>query len=147
MALAECGELLQTVVPHLGRVLVEQVSPENGLLRIVARAPEPVPVQCPDCGMSSRRWHSGHWQRLADGAVGGGRVFIELAVRRLLCDAPRCGRVTFAEQVDGLTVRYGRRTPQLRACCARSRWPWPAGPVNAWRAGCRRRSAGPPCSP
>lgn len=38
---------------------------------------------------------------------------IELTVCRLFCDAPGCTRVTFAEQVDGLTVRYGRRTPQL----------------------------------
>lgn len=38
---------------------------------------------------------------------------IELTIRRLFCDNPGCARVTFAEQVDGLTVRYGRRTPQL----------------------------------
>lgn len=38
---------------------------------------------------------------------------IALSVRRLFCDAPECDRVTFAEQIEGLTVRYGRRTPQL----------------------------------
>jgi hypothetical protein len=40
-------------------------------------------------------------------------VSITLTTRRLFCDNPGCARVTFAEQVDGLTVRYGRRTPQL----------------------------------
>jgi transposase len=42
-------------------------------------------------------------------------VMIVLSVRRLFCDHDRCDRRTFAEQVEGLTVRYGRRTPLLRA--------------------------------
>jgi transposase len=41
-------------------------------------------------------------------------VLIELSVRRLFCDSPECGKVTFAEQVEGLTFFYGRRTPLLR---------------------------------
>ncbi|MFF4259772.1 transposase [Streptomyces sp. NPDC001663] len=40
-------------------------------------------------------------------------MVIELTVRRLFCDASRCSRRTFAEQVEGLTVRYGRYTPLL----------------------------------
>jgi transposase len=47
-------------------------------------------------------------------AVGGRRVVIVLSVRRLFCNNQRCQRRTFAEQVQGLTVRYGRRTPMLR---------------------------------
>lgn len=38
-------------------------------------------------------------------------MLIELPVRRLYCENIRCSRRTFAEQVDGLTVRYSRRTP------------------------------------
>ncbi|WP_371596807.1 hypothetical protein [Streptomyces sp. NBC_00564] len=38
---------------------------------------------------------------LADGAVGGRRVVIDLEVRRLFCDNSHCERVTFAEQVEG----------------------------------------------
>jgi transposase len=41
-------------------------------------------------------------------------VLIELTVRRLYCENVRCSRRTFAEQVDGLTVRYARRTPAAR---------------------------------
>lgn len=37
-----------------------------------------------------------------------------LSVRRLFCDSPECGRRTFAEQVEGLTVRYQRRSPLLQ---------------------------------
>ncbi|MFE2718958.1 ISL3 family transposase [Streptomyces mirabilis] len=90
------------------------MSAEGGVLRIVARTPVSVPVSCPDCGAPSLRRHSGYQRRLADGAVGGRQVSIELTIRRLFCDAPECVRVTFAEQVEGLTVRYGRRTPQLK---------------------------------
>jgi hypothetical protein len=39
---------------------------------------------------------------------------IELQVRRLYCENPLCPKATFAEQVDGLTVRYRRRTPMLQ---------------------------------
>lgn len=102
------------MLPHLGGVLVEEVSVAGGVLRIVARTPGSVPVSCPDCGAPSVRRHSGYQRRLADGAIGGRQVSIELSVRRLFCDAPQCDRVTFAEQVEGLTVRYGRRTPLLR---------------------------------
>ncbi|MFF0693345.1 hypothetical protein ACFYU4_11990 [Streptomyces tendae] len=41
-------------------------------------------------------------------------MVIELSVRRLLCDSPDCGRRTFAEQVEGLTARYQRRSPLLQ---------------------------------
>ncbi|MFF2431679.1 transposase family protein [Streptomyces mirabilis] len=102
------------MLPHLGGVLVEEVSAEGGVLRIVARTPVSVPVSCPDCGAPSLRRHSGYQRRLADGAVGGRQVSIELTIRWLFCDAPECVRVTFAEQVEGLTVRYGRRTSQLK---------------------------------
>ncbi|MEU2674878.1 transposase [Streptomyces sp. NPDC007164] len=37
-----------------------------------------------------------------------------MSVRRLYCENPACPKVTFAEQVPGLTVRYQRRTPQLQ---------------------------------
>ncbi|MFK0287496.1 ISL3 family transposase [Streptomyces sp. NPDC090499] len=111
--LGQCGELLKTVFPHLGGVLVEQVSAEGGLLRIVASTASAISASCPDCEVLSRRRHSGYERRLADDAVGGRRVSITLTIRRLFCDNPGCTRVTFAEQVDGLTVRYGRRTPQF----------------------------------
>ena len=48
-------------------------------------------------------------------AIGGGEVVICLAVRRFLCLVPHCAKVTFAEQVSGLTSRYARRTPAVTA--------------------------------
>ncbi|MEU0786478.1 hypothetical protein ABZ341_33480 [Streptomyces sp. NPDC006173] len=43
---------------------------------------------------------------------------IELSVRRLFCDNGDCPRVTFAEQIQGLTFHYGRRTPGLQRLIA-----------------------------
>jgi transposase len=59
----------------------------------------------------SGRVHSRYERRLLDTAVGGREVVICLAVRRFFCPDPGCGKVTFAEQVSGLTSRYSRRTP------------------------------------
>lgn len=111
--LGACEDLLKSLLPHLSGVLVEQVSVESGALRIVACTRSEVALPCPGCGVRSRRRHSGYGRMLADGAVGGRMVVISLEVRRLFCDNSRCERVTFAEQVEGLTERYQRRTPPL----------------------------------
>ncbi|WP_324618044.1 transposase family protein [Streptomyces dysideae] len=79
------------MLPHLGGVLVEEVSAEGGVLRIAARTSGSVPASCPDCGAPSLRRHSGYQRRLADGAVGGRRVCIELTIRRLFCDLGAAG--------------------------------------------------------
>src|SRR5207245_49325 len=61
------------------------------------------------------RVHSRYRRRLADAAIGGRRVLIRLTVRRFFCGNPDCPVTTFAEQVEGLTSRYARRTPPLAA--------------------------------
>ncbi|WP_369244491.1 transposase [Streptomyces sp. R41] len=53
-------------------------------------------------------------RHLADTALGGRPVRIDLSVRRLYCENTVCPKVTFAEQVPELTVRYQRRTPLLQ---------------------------------
>nr|WSW49878.1 ISL3 family transposase [Streptomyces sp. NBC_01001] len=58
--------------------------------------------------------HSRYVRRVADEAVGGRPLVIDLSVRRLYCENPDCPRLTFVEQVGGLTERYQRRTPALR---------------------------------
>ncbi|MET7860089.1 ISL3 family transposase [Streptomyces sp. NPDC005318] len=58
--------------------------------------------------------HSRYVRHLADAALGGRPVRIDLSVRRLFCENASCPKVTFAEQVPGLTVRYQRRTPLLQ---------------------------------
>jgi transposase len=106
------GHCLEVLLPHLAGVVVERAEVAGTLLCIRARAGGDIAV-CPGCGRGSRRVHSGYERRLADAAVGGRRVVIRLQVRRLFCDEPGCKKRTFAEQVPGLTVRYGRKTPLL----------------------------------
>jgi transposase len=54
--------------------------------------------------------HSRYERKLADTASGGLEVLIHLQARRFSCRNGACVKATFAEQVPGLTVRYGRRT-------------------------------------
>ncbi|MFI6493449.1 ISL3 family transposase [Streptomyces sp. NPDC050564] len=86
----------------------------DGRLVIEASTPEGVYLLCPGCRTPSGRVHSRYGERLADVPCGGRGVVIELSVRRLFCDNGNCPRATFAEQIEGLTCRYGRRTPVLQ---------------------------------
>jgi transposase len=108
---------LGVLLPHLAGVIVEEVTAAAGLLLVTARARVPG-AACPGCGTVSRRVHSRYCRTLADAAVGGRPAAIVLAVRRFFCAAPGCPRKTFAEQVDGLTVRYARKTPLLAGMLA-----------------------------
>ncbi|MGW4812963.1 transposase family protein [Kitasatospora cineracea] len=70
---------------------------------------------CPSCGTASARVHSCYEHRLDDASVGGRPVVIELRVRRFRCRETTCPRITFAEQVAGLTFRHGRRSQEVQA--------------------------------
>ncbi|HEU5427414.1 MAG TPA: ISL3 family transposase [Actinocrinis sp.] len=104
---------MDVVFPCLDKVFVEQVGIEGGVVRIRARTRDGVVLPCPDCGVPSGRVHSRYRRHPADAAVGGRDVVIDLSVRRLFCDVHSCPRQTFVEQVEGLTIRYGRYTPLL----------------------------------
>jgi transposase len=57
--------------------------------------------------------HSRYERRICENPVGGQETVIHLLVRRFFCRNDACGKKTFAEQVPGLTVRYGRRSTGL----------------------------------
>ena len=109
---------LGILLPHLAGVIIEEVVAAAGLLLVLARARAGT-AACPRCGTVSGRVHSRYQRRLADAAVGGRQVEIRLAVRRFFCPDPGCKRKTFAEQVDGLTTRYARKTPLLAGVLGR----------------------------
>ncbi|WP_424920128.1 ISL3 family transposase [Streptomyces sp. wa13] len=85
----------------------------------------------PECEVWSRRIHSTYLRFPADVPSGGRQVALCLQVRRFLCPVTSCGRRTFAEQLPGLTRRYGRRTERLRSTLAA------VGLALAGRAGAR----------
>ncbi|MER5601667.1 ISL3 family transposase [Streptomyces sp. NPDC002265] len=102
------------MLPQLAAVQVEGVEVGRDLLRITARTWDDAEAACPACGQVSDWVHSRYERHVADEAVGGRAVVIDLSVRRLYCENPACEKVTFAEQVTGLTRRYQRRTPALQ---------------------------------
>ncbi|MFE0086166.1 ISL3 family transposase, partial [[Kitasatospora] papulosa] len=94
--------------------MIEEVELGEGHVRVAARAAASQAV-CPQCGEASGRVHSGYQRRLADTAVGGRPVVIQLRVRRFRCTGRSCPKTTFAEQITGLTFRHGRRSARLHA--------------------------------
>ena len=98
--------------PQLAGLTVERVFMAGRSVRIRARTSGAGSV-CPACGVASVRVHSRYERRLADTAAGGQETLVHLLVRRFFCQNDACPRVTFAEQVTGLTSRYARRTTGL----------------------------------
>jgi transposase len=125
-----CGIGVGLLVPHLAGVAVQEVRVEDGRVMIWARTAG-AGAACTGCGAWSGRVHSCYRRQLADLPAGGQPARIVLTARRFFCAAPGCGKTTFAEQVPGLTVRYGRRTPPLAAALAAT------GLALAGRAGSR----------
>ena len=130
VAVSGARELCELLFPHLCGLCVEQVLPAGDGVVMQARS-RAAGAACPACGAWSSRVHSGYVRTVADGPAGGRPVVIRLAVRRFLCRNPACRSVTFAEQVDGLTGRYLRRSLPLRGLLAQ------VGLALAGRAGAR----------
>jgi transposase len=105
-------ELLLMLFPHLGGLRVEQVQDTGDAVVIRARC-RAAQARCPACGAVSSRVHAGYARVVADGAAGGRPVLIALSVRRFRCPEPSCPKATFAEQAEGLSARYRRRSVPL----------------------------------
>jgi transposase len=130
VAVSGAGELCELLFPHLRGLYVEQIQAAGSGVVMLARS-RAAGAACPACGVWSSRVHSGYARTVADGPAGGRPVVIRLAVRRFLCRNPACRAVTFAEQVDGLTGRYLRRSLPLLGLLAQ------VGLALAGRAGAR----------
>jgi transposase len=100
------------LLPHLAKLRIGRVSLKAGQVRVEAATTGP-DARCPGCGVASARVHSRYQRRLGDGGIGGWQVLVSLRVRRFFCDQDGCVKKTFAEQVDGLTRRHGRRTAMI----------------------------------
>jgi transposase len=101
------------LLPHLSGVVVERICRTADGVVFEVRAAGAT-ADCPGCGTSSARVHGRYQRSLTDLALGGQPVVIRLEVRRFACRVAGCPRVTFAEQVDGLTTPHARYSPPLR---------------------------------
>lgn len=105
---------MDMLLPQLSGLTVEDVQQTGSQVRIRA-CPGVRTAVCPQCRQVSARVHGRYRRHLADLATGGREVVIVLTVRLFVCQQPDCPVRRFAEQVDGLTERYARRSSQLRA--------------------------------
>ncbi|MFE9288653.1 ISL3 family transposase [Streptomyces olivaceus] len=133
---------MNTVRPQLNEllfssvegVLVEAVEVTDTVVRIDARTTAGQ-VACPGCGCWSGRIHGSYLRFPRDLPTAGKFVVMSLRVRRFVCEEESCERKTFAEQVTGLTRRFGRRTERLRSTLVS------VGLALAGRAGARMTDA------
>lgn len=95
-------------------VTIDGIHEVGGRVVIEARSRQDQ-AACPGCGIESARVHGRYQRRLADTALAGRPVVIQLLVRRLLCREAGCARVTFVEQIPGLTSPHSRYSPPMRA--------------------------------
>ncbi|MFC9848542.1 ISL3 family transposase [Streptomyces sp. NPDC060223] len=109
--LSQLDELLFSSVEG---VLVESVEVSDTVFRVEARTTAGR-VACPGCGCWSGRIHGSYLRFPRDLPTAGKFVVVSLRVRRFICEEEFCERKTFAEQVPGLTRRFGRRTERLRS--------------------------------
>ncbi|KAK1183486.1 ISL3 family transposase [Streptomyces sp. NBS 14/10] len=115
-------------------VSVESVEVTETVVRIEARTTARR-VACPGCGCWSGRIHGSYLRFPRDLPTAGKFVVVSLRVRRFVCAEESCLQKTFAEQVPGLTRRFGRRTERLRSTLVS------VGLALAGRAGARMADA------
>ena len=101
---------LLSIVPAtlaISRVLptIEDVTIEAGLARSA--------VDCPDCGLPSRRLHSHYPRVLCDLPWQGRPATIRVKARRFRCLNSACTRKTFAERLGSVAPASARRTARL----------------------------------
>ncbi|WP_155127206.1 transposase family protein [[Actinomadura] parvosata] len=92
----------------------ERVEESNGSVRITACTGTELAV-CPQCATPTTRVHDRNQRRLRDVSCGRRPIQVELEVRRFVCGDGSCPVATFAEQVNGLTIKHQRHTVRLRA--------------------------------
>ena len=110
-------DLLAMLFPHLAGLRVHRVE-DTGDAVVISASCRAQSARCPRCGQQSSRVHGGYSRLVADSAAGGRPVLIALLVRRFRCCSSSCQAVTFAEQAEGLTSRYRRRSVPLTAVLA-----------------------------
>ena len=83
----------------------DHVTIEAGLPRSI--------VDCPACGLPSRRLHSRYLRVLHDLPWQGRPATIRIAARRFRCLNPACARKTFSERLGSVASTSARRTTRL----------------------------------
>ncbi|MET7852396.1 ISL3 family transposase [Streptomyces avermitilis] len=107
-------QLEELLFSSLENVLVESVKVTDMVVRVEALSTARQAI-CPGCERPSVRIHGSYLRFPHDLPTAGKSVVVALRVRRFVCAEVSCPRKTFAEQVPGLTRRFGRQTERLRS--------------------------------
>jgi transposase len=105
-------QLYELLFSSVEGVSVESVDLAGAVVQVEARSTA-MRVACPGSGRWLGRVHGSYLQFPRDLPTAGTFVVVSLGVRRFVCAESFCPRKTFAEQVAGLTRRFGRRTERL----------------------------------
>jgi transposase len=100
-------------LPLLANLTVSELTITDTHITLIAAAATATAL-CPDCLQPANRIHSRYARTLKDLPWSGIPVQLQLVVRRFFCPTATCQRVTFAEQVLGLTQRCAQRTTALK---------------------------------
>jgi transposase len=94
---------------QLPRVKVKGISMNEDQLFISAEIASKYGF-CPLCGSRSKRLHSYYCRKLQDLPIISRSVKLELKVRKIFCDNPKCSKKVFSQQLSDKVVPYSRRT-------------------------------------
>jgi transposase len=100
-------------LPLLTSLDVTDIAVSEALITLTAAVASTL-ASCPSCTQPASRVHSRYTRTLKDLPWSGIPVQLQLIVRRFFCQMEGCSRVTFAEQVPGLTQRSAQRTTALK---------------------------------
>ena len=70
-------------------------------------------ARCPSCSVESVHTHGSYLRKPQTLPILGIQTILHLKVRRFVCKHPHCPRKTFAESIDQVVPRFGRRSTRL----------------------------------
>ena len=104
---------VQALLPDPSCLKLNSVEHQAGGRVLIAAAAFGSVAYCPACHHASHSLHSRYSRALQDLPWQGATVELRLDVRRFRCRAHDCPRVTFAETLPAVAVKYGRQTSRL----------------------------------
>ncbi|MEU5537225.1 transposase family protein [Streptomyces sp. NPDC020362] len=116
--LRACVVAIEEPLPQLSGLRIARVDTRPEAVRITALTRNDVPRTCPGCGQGSEGTHSRYVRRVADEAVGGRPLVIELSVRRCPHMSPPTLGISHTSRTrprgNARFVRLGGRAINLR---------------------------------
>src|ERR1035441_9054013 len=100
---------VQALLPDPSCLKLNSVEPQDAGRVLIAAAAFGSVAYCPACHHASHSLHSRYSRTLDDLPWQGSTVELRLEVRRFRCRAHDCPRVTFAETLPAVSVKYGDR--------------------------------------